>query len=268
MVDSARINLFKSLNGQFKIVCLTGYSVPMTHALDPHCDLLLVGDSVATVLYDIDTIQDADLDMMIRHGQAVMRRRQTAVVIIDLPAGSYENSPQQALATARRVLDETGADGVKLEGGGQIAKHVARLVESDIAVLAHIDLLPQKATSKSGFRITGRTADEAEQLANDASAFCAAGVFGVVMERIIEPIAASNAANCQVPTIGIGASLVYAGQILLTDDIFGLYDGFTPKFAEQFADLQTDIGATAAAFHEAVVSEKFPLEHHIFRPKQ
>ena len=166
MVDSARIKQ-QSLKGK-RIVCLTAYSAPMTHALDPHCDLLLVGDSVAMVLYGMDTTQGANLDMMILH--MVMCRRQTAVVIIDLPVGSYENSPEQALMTARRVLNETGADGVKLEGGRQIAGHIARLVESDIAVLAHIGLQPQKATSKSGFRITGHTTQEADQLASDAIA--------------------------------------------------------------------------------------------------
>ena len=267
MVESARITHFKSLKGQRKIVCLTAYSAPMTHALDPHCDLLLVGDSVAMVVYGMDTTQGADLDMMIRHGQAVMRRRQKAVVIIDLPAGSYEDSPEQALATARRVLDETGADGVKLEGGSHMAGHVARLVDSDIAVLAHIGLLPQKATSKSGLRITGRTAEEAEQLASDASVMCAAGVFGIVMEGIIEPVAASIAAKCSVPSIGIGASPACDGQILVTEDILGLYDGFTPKFVEKYANLQTNISAAAAAFHKAVVNETFPLEQHLFWPK-
>ena len=170
MVDSTRITLFKALKGQRKIVCLTAYSAPMAHALDAHCDLLLVGDSVAMVLYGMDSKQGADLDMMIRHGHAVMRRRQNALVIIDLPAGSYENSPQQALASARRVLDKTGADGVKIEGGSDIAGHVALLAESGIAVLAHIGLLPQHVSSKSGFRITGRTAEEAAQLAANASA--------------------------------------------------------------------------------------------------
>ena len=267
MVESARIRHFKSLKGQRKIVCLTAYSAPVTHALDPHCDLLLVGDSVAMVVYGMDTTKGADLDMMIRHGQAVMRRRQKAVVIIDLPAGSFEDSPEQALASARRVLDETGADGVKLEGGSHMVAHVARLVESDIAVLAHIGLLPQKVSSKSGFRIAGRTAEEAKQLATDASVMCDAGVFGIVMEGIIAPVAASIAANCPVPSIGIGASPACDGQILVTEDILGLYDGFTPKFVEKFADLQTDISAAAAAFHKAVVNETFPVEQHLFWPK-
>jgi len=133
--------------------------------------------------------------------------------------------------------------------------------------LAHIGLLPQKAKSKSGFRITGRTAEEAEQLAKDARALSDAGVFGIVMEGIIEPVAASIAANCQVPTIGIGASPACDGQILVTEDILGLYDGFTPKFVEKYANLQTDISAAAAAFHKAVVNGSFPLEQHLFWPK-
>ena len=148
-----------------------------------------------------------------------------------------------------------------------MAGHVARLVDSDIAVLAHIGLLPQKATSKSGFRITGRTAEEAEQLASDASVMCDAGVFGIVMEGIIEPVAASIAAKCSVPSIGIGASPACDGQILVTEDILGLYDGFTPKFVEKYANLQTDISTAAAAFHKAVVNESFPLEQHLFWPK-
>ena len=267
MVDSTRIKRFKSLKGQRKIVCLTSYSAPMTYALDPYCDLLLVGDSVAMVVYGMDNTRGADLDMMIRHGQAVMRRRQKSVVIIDLPSGSYENSPQQALASARKVIDETGADGVKIEGGTGIAEHVALLVSSGIAVLAHIGLLPQHVTSPSGYRITGRTAEDAARLANDSRVLCKAGVFGIVMEGIIEPVAASIAAECSVPTIGIGASPACDGQILVTEDILGLYDAFTPKFAKKFANLQDDIGVAAAAFQKAVVSETFPHTQHLFWPK-
>lgn len=267
MVDSPRITKFQSLKGHRKIVCLTAYSAPMAHALDPYCDLLLVGDSVAMVLYGMDSTQGADLDMMIRHGQAVMRRRQKSLVIIDLPAGSYEKSPRQALASANRILDETGADGVKIEGGRGMVDHVALLVGSGIAVLAHIGLLPQHVLSSSGFRITGRTTEEALQLSADASALCQAGVFGIVMEGIIEPVAASIASDCSVPTIGIGASPACDGQILVTEDILGLYDTFTPKFVEKFANLQNDIRDAAAAFQQAVVSETFPQKEHLFWPK-
>ena len=267
MIESERIKKFKSLKGKRKIVCLTTYSAPMTHALDPHCDLLLVGDSVAMVLYGMESTQGANLEMMIRHGQAVMRRRKSSVVIIDLPFGSYENSPEQALATAKYVLKETGADGVKLEGGVAIMDHVTLLVKSGIAVLAHIGLLPQNSTLKSGFRVIGQTREEARQLSEDADALCKAGVFGIVMEGIIEPVAASIVKTCKVPTIGIGASATCDGQILVTEDILGFYDAFSPKFTEKFANLQNDIGNAAAAFREAVVSKNFPLEKHLFWPK-
>ena len=152
MVDAARITRFRALKGQGKIVCLTAYSAPMAHALNAHCDVLLVGDSVAKVLYGMDTRQGADLGMMIRHGRAVMRRRKNALVIIDLPRGSDETSPRQDLASARRVLDETNADGVKLKGGSDVAGHVALLTYSGIAVLAYIGLMPHPLPQIAVFR--------------------------------------------------------------------------------------------------------------------
>jgi 3-methyl-2-oxobutanoate hydroxymethyltransferase len=268
MSETARISHFKSLKGQRKIVCLTAYSAPVTHALDPYCDMLLVGDSVAMVVYGMDTTTGADLDMMIRHGQAVMRRRQNALVVVDLPAGTYEDSADQALTSARRVVDETGADAVKLEGGSAIAAHVSALVNAGIPVLAHIGLLPQHAVSGAGFRITGRTPEEAQQLHDDAAALSAAGVFGIVMEGIVEPVAASIASRCQVPTIGIGASAACDGQILVSEDVLGLYDAFTPKFVEKFANLQDVISQAAKAYHDAVITGQFPQDQHLFWPKK
>ena len=181
----SRIDKFVALKGQRKIVCLTAYSAPMAHALDPYCDLLLVGDSVAMVIYGMDTTQDADLDMMIRHGQAVMRRRKSALVVIDLPAGSYEDSPEKALESANKIITKTGADAVKLEGGGELSLHVKCLVNSGIPVLGHIGLLPQQVSAGASFLITGRTNKQAKQLHADADALAAAGVFGIVMEGII-----------------------------------------------------------------------------------
>jgi len=268
MLESPRISQFKALKGQRKIVCLTAYTAPMTHALDPHCDVLLVGDSVAMVVYGMETTSGADLEMMIRHGQAVMRRRKNALVIIDLPAGSYEANPEQAVQTARRVINETGADGIKLEGGSEMAAQVKALRDSGIAVLAHIGLLPQHATAKTGFRITGRTPEEAQQLHDDAGALSHAGAFGIVMEGIVEPVAASIAAQSDVPTIGIGASAACDGQILVTEDILGLYDAFTPKFVQKYANLQEIIGKAAAAYRQAVVDQKFPQDQHLFWPKK
>ena len=268
MHEKPQIADFMALKGQRKIVCLTAYSAPMAHALDPHCDMLLVGDSVAMVIYGMDTTQNADLDMMIRHGEAVMRRRKSSLVVIDLPAGSYENSPPQALASASEIMTKTGADAVKLEGGTDLAPHVKCIVDSGIPVLGHIGLLPQHAVAGAAFRITGRSEEEANQLHKDANAIVEAGVFGIVLEGVIEPVAASIAIGCKVPTIGIGASTSCDGQILVTDDVLGLYDAFTPKFVRKFANLQDDIGAAAADYRAAVIDGSFPTKDHLFWPKK
>ena len=268
MPGKPQIADFMALKGQRKIVCLTAYSAPMAHALDPHCDMLLVGDSVAMVIYGMDTTQNADLDMMIRHGEAVIRRRKTSLVVIDLPAGSYENSPAQALASASEIMAKTGADAVKLEGGTDLAPHVKCIVDSGIPVLGHIGLLPQHAVAGAAFRIIGRSEEEENQLHKDANAIVEAGVFGIVLEGIIEPVAASIAIGCKVPTIGIGASASCDGQILVTEDLLGLYDAFTPKFVRKFANLQDDISAAAADYRAAVIDGSFPTKDHLFWPKK
>ena len=268
MPDSPKIAAFKALKGTRKIVCLTAYTAPMARALDPYCDMLLVGDSLAMVLYGMDGTTGIDLDIMIRHGQAVMRRRQNALVVIDLPAGSYEISPAQALESASRIVTETGADAIKLEGGTDLAPHVKWLVDAGIPVLGHIGLLPQHAVANTAFRITGRSDAEAQQLQKDADALVLAGAFGIVMEGIIEPVAAKIAATCAIPTIGIGASATCDGQILVTDDMLGLYDSFTPKFVRKFADLQGNIGTAANAYRNAVIEGTFPTSDHLFWPKK
>ena len=268
MPGKPQITDFMALKGQRKIVCLTAYSAPMAHALDPHCDMLLVGDSVAMVIYGMETTQNADVDMMVRHGEAVMRRRKSSLVVIDLPAGSYENSSAQALASASEIMATTGADAIKLEGGTDLAPHVKCLVDSGIPVLGHIGLLPQHVVSGAVFRITGRSEEEANQLHKDANAIVKAGVFGIVLEGIIEPVAASIAIGCKVPTIGIGASVSCDGQILVTEDVLGLYDAFTPKFVRKFTNLQVDIGTVAADYRAAVIDGSFPTKDHLFWPKK
>jgi 3-methyl-2-oxobutanoate hydroxymethyltransferase len=206
--------------------------------------------------------------MMVRHGQAVMRRRQSALVAIDLPTGSYENSPKQALASANEIISKTGADAVKLEGGADLAPHVKCLVESGIHVLGHIGLLPQRAVAGKAFRITGRSADEASQLRADADALADAGVFGIVMEGIVEPVAASIAQSSTIPTIGIGASAACDGQILVTEDMLGLYDAFTPKFVRKFTNLQDEISVAVKHYCAAVIDGSFPANDHLFWPKK
>ena len=264
MTTKPNISDFVALKGKRKIVCLTAYSAPMAHALDPHCDMLLVGDSVAMVIYGMDTTKGANLNMMIQHGKAVMRRRQSALVVIDLPEGSYEESSAQALASANKIITQTGANAVKLEGGSDLAPHVKHLVDSGIPVLGHIGLLPQHVVHGASYRIAGRSAHEARQLHADADALAAAGVFGIVLEGIVEPVAASIARSCNIPTIGIGASTACDGQILVTDDILGLYDEFTPKFVRKFANLQEEITTAAISYRKAVIDGSFPTKDHLF----
>ena len=211
MTTPARIAAFQALKNRRKLVCLTAYTAPMTTALDPYCDLLLVGDSVGMVVYGMDSTHNVDLQMIIRHGQAVMRRRKNALVVVDLPKGSYDDSPEQALSSAQLVIDETGADAVKLEGGAGMAPTISHLCSTGIQVMGHIGLLPQSATV---MRATGQTAAEAEQLCQDMHEIVAAEVFGVVIEGVVEPVAAKLASACPVPTIGIGASKACEGQIL------------------------------------------------------
>ena len=207
---------------------------------------------------------DIDLDTMIRHGKAVMRRRETALVVIDLPAGSYEDSPQQALANARHVIDETGAHGVKLEGGVAMQEHVQAITDSGIPVMGHIGLLPQQTESVRQFRITGKTDEEATQLIHDCAALVGAGAFSIVMEGMIEPVASAVAAACPVPSIGIGASPACDGQILVTEDMLGMFDAYIPKFVRKFANLKPDIAAAAKAYQQAVVSGEFPKPNHLY----
>ncbi|MGB2534447.1 MAG: 3-methyl-2-oxobutanoate hydroxymethyltransferase [Candidatus Puniceispirillum sp.] len=261
------INRFTALKAERKIVCLTAYSAPMAAILDPHCDLLLVGDSLAMVLYGMDNTQGADIDMMIRHAQAVMRGAKQALVVVDLPAGSYEASPEKALATAKQIMQESGADAVKLEGGAVLQPHIKLLVENGIPVMGHIGLLPQKASSASMYRITGKTADEAGLLHADMTALVEAGVFSIVMEGIIEPVAKEIATACSVPTIGIGASTACDGQILVTDDMVGLFDKFVPTFVRQFGQLNPAITEAVDAYRAAVIDGSFPAKEHMFWPK-
>ncbi len=264
MLDQDPVSAFRALKGQRKIVCLTAYTAPMAAALDPHCDLMLVGDSLAMVVYGMDNTRNIDLDTMIRHGKAVMRKQETALVVIDLPAGTYEESPEQALVNAHRVIDETGAHGVKLEGGVAMHAHVQAITGAGIPVMGHIGLLPQHAASVKQFRIAGKTDAEATQLTRDCEALVEAGVFSIVMEGIIEPVASAIAAACSVPSIGIGASPNCDGQILVTEDMLGMFDAYIPKFVRKFATLQPDIIAAAMAYQQAVISGGFPEADHLY----
>jgi 3-methyl-2-oxobutanoate hydroxymethyltransferase len=246
------------------IVCLTAYTTPVAKLLDPHVDLLLVGDSLGMVVYGLESTLAVTLDMMIRHGQAVMRGAARACVIVDLPFASYQESPETAFRNAARVMAETGCAGVKLEGGEEMAETVRFLTRRGIPVLGHVGLLPQSVNMAGGFRAHGRQDEEAARILADAKAVAAAGAFAIVIEGTVEKLAREITEAVPVPTIGIGASPACDGQILVTDDILGLFSDFTPRFVKRYADLGPQVAAAAASYAEDVRARRFPGPEHCF----
>jgi len=246
------------------IVALTAYSMPMAKLIDRHCDLILVGDSLGMVLYGMESTLGVTLDMMIAHGQAVMRGAPRACVIVDMPFGTYQESREIAFRNAARIMAETGCSGVKVEGGVEMAQTVAFLVERGIPVLGHVGLKPQSVHSHGGFRVQGRDEAGAAQVRRDAEAIARAGAFAVVLEGTVEPVARTIAAELAAPVIGIGASPACQGQILVTDDILGLYGEFTPKFVKRYAELGATAGDAIARYAEEVKAGRFPGEEHCF----
>ncbi|MFQ5764784.1 MAG: 3-methyl-2-oxobutanoate hydroxymethyltransferase [Rhodospirillales bacterium] len=248
------------------LVCLTAYTTPVAQRLDPYADLLLVGDSLAMVVYGMETTRGVTLETMINHGAAVMRGASRACVIIDMPSGSYEESPDAALASAARVMEETGAQGVKLEGGVDMAETIRRLVDRGIPVLGHVGLLPQKVADKKGYRVQGRDDEGWQRVFADARAVAEAGAFAMVIEGTVEPLAREITEAVPVPTIGIGASPACDGQILVTDDVLGLFQDFTPTFVKRYGEIGDAIEKAARAYAEDVRARRFPGPEHCFGP--
>ena len=251
-------------NSETPIVCLTAYSASMAAAMDAHCHLILVGDSVAMVLYGDDTTQNADMEMMIRHGKAVTKTASHAMVIVDMPHGSYESNKDQALENAQRIMDETGCDGVKLEGGQDLAETIAHLTSNDIPVMAHVGLLPQSVSSPDQFRVQGKDLEAAKQIMADAKAVEDAGAFCVVVEAVPEPLAAAITAHVGIPTIGIGASAACDGQILVTEDMLGFGTRKPPKFVKQYMHAHEGMRAAIEAYAKEVKNREFPAPAHTY----
>jgi 3-methyl-2-oxobutanoate hydroxymethyltransferase len=246
-------------------VWLTAYTTPMAQRLDPHCDVLLVGDSLGMVLYGLPSTLPVSLDMMIAHGAAVVRGARRSCVVVDLPFGTYQKSPEQAFETSARVLAGTGSAAVKLEGGTEMAETIRFLTQRGIPVCAHIGLMPQSVNVAGGFRATGRTEDEAAKIISDAQAVAEAGAFAVVLEGTLEPVAAAITRKIAIPTIGIGASADCDGQVLVVDDMLGTFNDFTPRFVKRFANLGDQISAAAAAYASEVRARTFPGANHVFK---
>lgn len=258
----------ESMKGERPIVSLTAYTTPIARLLDPHCDLLLVGDSLGMVLYGMDSTLGVTLDMMIAHGQAVMRGVDHACVIVDMPFGSYQESKEQAFRNAARIMQETGCDGVKIEGGEEMSETVAFLVKRGIPVFGHVGLMPQQVNTVGGFRSMGRGDEEANQIRRDALAIADAGAFALVIEGTFEPLAREITAALKVPTVGIGASPACDGQILVSDDMLGLFQDFTPRFVKRFAELAPQVADAAKAYSEEVRARSFPGPEHVFGIKK
>jgi 3-methyl-2-oxobutanoate hydroxymethyltransferase len=247
------------------IVMLTAYTARMAQLLDPHCDLLLVGDSLGQVIYGLPSTIPVSLDMMCAHGAAVVRGSWHAVVAIDMPFGSYEESPAQAFRNAARILKETGAAAVKLEGGEAMAETVSFLTRRGIPVMGHVGLTPQAVNALGGYRARGRDDAEAAKIVADAKAVAEAGCFALVLEGVMEEIAVEATRAVACPTIGIGASAQCDGQVLVTEDMLGLFER-TPRFVKRFDDLATRIGEAASTYAADVRSREFPTEEQIYRP--
>jgi len=256
----------RARKGGEPIVSLTAYTAPMARMLDPHVDFLLVGDSLGMVVYGFDSTLPVTLDMMIAHGAAVVRGSSQACVVVDMPFSTYEETPEAAYRAAARILAETGCAAVKLEGGVSQEATIAFLTARGIPVLAHIGLTPQSVNAFGGFRVQGRDDDRADDIRADARAVERAGAFGVVIEGVPEPLARKITAEVSIPTIGIGASPACDGQVLVTEDMIGMFGTFTPKFAKRYADLGEDVSAVAARYADEVRARAFPGPEHCFDP--
>ncbi|MFB2550777.1 3-methyl-2-oxobutanoate hydroxymethyltransferase [Ensifer soli] len=257
----------RSLKGERPIVSLTAYTTPIAKLLDPHVDFILVGDSLGMVVYGLDSTVGVTVEMMIAHGQAVMRGSQRACVVVDLPFGSYQESKEQAFNTAARILKETGCAAVKIEGGAEMAETVAFLSSRGIPVLGHVGLMPQLVNTTGGYRSLGRSEAEQEKIRRDAVAIDEAGAFAIVIEGTVEPLAREISDLVQAPTIGIGASPACDGQILVSDDMLGIFNDFKPRFVKHFANLAPEISAAVEAYATDVKARVFPGIEHTFQLK-
>ncbi len=253
--------------GGQKVVAQVAYHSSVAKIIDRHCDFILVGDSLGMNLLGMDTTVPVTLDAMIQQGQAVVRSTRNALVVVDMPFGCYEESPEQAFRNASRIMKETEAGAVKLEGGAHMAETVAFLVQRGIPVMGHVGLTPQAVNAMGGFRVQGKTEGADDVLMTDASAISEAGAFAIVIEGVVEPLARQMTESIPTVTIGIGGSPACDGQILLFDDLMGVND-WVPKFVRKFADLRREIDAAAGAYREAVLDGSFPTEEETYQAKK
>ena len=248
------------------LVMLTAYTARQAQLLDAHCDLLLVGDSLGQVIYGLPSTVPVTLDMMANHAAAVVRGSYHSVVVVDMPFGSYEASPQQAFESAAFLLKQSGAAAVKLEGGEAMAETVAFLNQRGIPVMGHVGLTPQAVNVLGGYMARGRSDAEADKIVNDAKALDDAGAFAVVIEGVVEPIAIAATRAIECPSIGIGASAQCDGQVLVTDDMLGMFER-VPRFVKKYDDIAGMIEKTVATYAAEVRDRSFPGPDQTYQPK-
>jgi 3-methyl-2-oxobutanoate hydroxymethyltransferase len=257
----------RARKGGEPVVCLTAYHVITARLADEVCDLILVGDSLGMVLHGMSSTVPVSLDMMILHGQAVMRGSQKALVVVDMPFGTYEASPEQAFFACTRVMRETGCGAIKLEGGVRMAPIIRFLVERGVPVMAHVGLTPQSVNVLGGFKAQGRSESDWAAIIADAKAVAEAGAFCVVVEAVAEPLAARITREVPIPTIGIGASATCDGQVLVTEDMLGFSER-SPKFVKRYGELGEMARAAMKAYADETRARSFPGEAHVYAMKK
>lgn len=260
-------NDIRARKGGVPVVALTSYHAHTAAIIDRHVDFILVGDSLGMVMHGFETTIPVTLDMMIMQGSAVMRGSKRALVVVDLPFGSYEESPAAAFRSAARIMKETGCGAVKMEGGAEFAPSVRFLVDRGIPVMGHVGLTPQRFNTMGGFKVQGKDTTGAETIKADAHAIAAAGAFAVVLEAIVEPLAREITPALTIPTIGIGASPACDGQILVLEDMLGLSPR-VPKFVKSYGSLAAHIEAAVEAYADDVRARAFPAEENVYKAKK
>ncbi|ANK82512.1 MAG: 3-methyl-2-oxobutanoate hydroxymethyltransferase [Rhizobiales bacterium NRL2] len=258
----------RARKGGTPIVSLTAYDYPTAQAIDDLVDFILVGDSLGMVVHGLPTTQGVTLEMMAMHGKAVMRGAKRALVVVDMPFGSYEESPETAIRNAMWLMRESGCSAVKLEGGTEMERTIRFMTERGVPVLAHVGLMPQKVAMMGGFKTQGRNTELADKVTRDAEAVTAAGAFATVIEGTVEPLAREITEKIAIPTIGIGASPACDGQILVINDLLGLASDYMPKFVKRYAETSATIRAAVSAYGEDVRARRFPGPEHCFGAKK
>ena len=253
-----------SRKGGEPIVSLTSYHAHTAAIVDKYADFILVGDSLGMVMHGMESTVGVPLDLMIMHGKAVVRGTQKALIVVDMPFGTYEESPNMAFRNAARIMKETSCGAVKLEGGARMAPTIKFLVERGIPVMAHIGLTPQSSHVMGGFKTQGRDEDTWADHIADAQAVTEAGAFAVVLEGMVEPLASKITKLIDIPSIGIGASADCDGQILVLEDMLGM-NPWTPKFVKVYGTLGPMIEDSVKRYAEEVKSRAFPTEDEVYR---